>query len=151
MGNPMDMIGRMMFGGGGSGASAGAPREDRIRILADSHSNKLLIRANPLDMHSVMKLIAKIDQNDTRNKIVIKTHWVRLNMAHATEVSEIIDKVYRENMSQQTRTAVQNVSPFGAFAAAQRGPAPLRQDSMPTAIPPGSCCRCPPSTAPTLW
>ena len=52
-----------------SGAGAAAPREDRLRIRADSHSNKLLFRANPFDTYSVLKLIAKIDQKNRKKHV----------------------------------------------------------------------------------
>ena len=57
------------------------PREERIRVVADTHSNKLLVRANLLDMHELQKMVNIIDSDDPPNtKMVIKTHYVRLNL-----------------------------------------------------------------------
>jgi type II secretory pathway component GspD/PulD (secretin) len=93
------------FGGGPFGQRqqvATPPREERIRVVADPASNSILVKASPLDMLEVRRLLKDaIDSGDTNSAAVIKS-WLLppLKYASATEVASVIKDVYRENMNQ---------------------------------------------------
>ncbi len=107
-----------MFGGGGAGA---AIREERIRIVPDASSNKLLVRANPLDMYQLRKLVQLVDGEISDSKAFIKTNYVALKNAYAAEVAEVIKDVYRDHLILHGRDPanIQN-SPFGGIVSMGR-------------------------------
>src|SRR5262249_52292562 len=97
------------FGGGGPGnffnqfAGAGAqaptnPREDRIRVVADRGTNSLLVKASPLDMLTIRRLLEKaLDTGESDSTAIMRT-WVigPLRYATASEVATVLRDVYRE-------------------------------------------------------
>ncbi len=69
-GGPGGLLGAMMGGG--------AAREERIRVVADTGTNALLIRAKPLDMLTIRRiLVDKIDSGESDSNAVIRTYIVR--------------------------------------------------------------------------
>jgi type II secretory pathway component GspD/PulD (secretin) len=77
------------------------PQENRIRVVADPTSNSLLVKASPLDMLEIRRLLKDaIDTTDTNSSAVIKSRVLPpLKYASATEVAAVIREVYRENMN----------------------------------------------------
>jgi hypothetical protein len=103
------MFGRMsgFFGrGGGSDQSQRQPAqrpqvEDRIRVVADPNLNALLIKANPVDMLTIRRLIREnIDITESDSRMLMKTHVIGpLKYASAMEVASLLREVYRENIN----------------------------------------------------
>ncbi|MBI1918167.1 MAG: hypothetical protein HYS12_26040, partial [Planctomycetes bacterium] len=112
------------FGGGGFGFGGGQfgqfgarppaqPQQDRIRVVADQAANTLLIRATPLDMLTIQRLLADaID--DPSSTPLIQTHWIHLKYATAGEVATVLRDVYREQMGDNPQRTT--VGGFGGFA-----------------------------------
>src|SRR5262249_14142315 len=66
----------MMFGQQQQGG--GAAREDNIRVVADTTTNSILVKAKPLDMITIRSLIAKsLDSGETDSNQIIRTFMVR--------------------------------------------------------------------------
>jgi type II secretory pathway component GspD/PulD (secretin) len=99
--------------------TAVAPRENRIRVVADPASNSLLIEASPLDLLEVRRILKdSIDSGDTESAAIMKT-WPPLlcKYASATEVVNVLRDVYRESMNQNASiTSVNGLAGFN-FAA----------------------------------
>jgi type II secretory pathway component GspD/PulD (secretin) len=76
-------------------------QEERVRVVADVGSNALLVHASPLDMLEVRRLVRQgIDVADTESKAVTHTWLIGpLRYATATEVADVLRKVYREQMN----------------------------------------------------
>ena len=110
------------FAGRGAAPPAN-PSANRIRVVADPSTNKLLIRATPLDMLAIRRLIAKgIDPDDAEEGRVIRTHIIGpLKYASAVEVAGVLREVYREQMNNNPagRGAV-----AASFVAARLGGGP---------------------------
>src|SRR5262249_22478096 len=71
----------------------------------DPISNSLLVKASPLDLLTIQRLVAEtIDSGQTDSKAVIKT-WIvgPLKYATASEVVTVICDVYREQMNNNPR------------------------------------------------
>lgn len=89
-------------------AQAAAPR---IRVVADPATNSILVRANPIDMLEIRRLIRDaIDTGETDSKAVIQTFIIPMKYASANEVASIIRDVYREYMNTNPQTGT-----FGGF------------------------------------
>ena len=85
----------------GSTAPAAGQRPTRIRVVADSGSNSLLVRARPLDLLGIQHLLASaIDVAETDSAAVQRT-WVLRPLKHADagEVARTLRDVYRVQMS----------------------------------------------------
>jgi type II secretion system protein D len=110
------------FGGGfgqfGQAQPAPAnPATNRIRVVADSATNALLVRATPIDMLTIRRLLEKaIDIADVDSKQVYKTRMIKvlvqdpttgkwgpergpLKYANAVDVANVIREVYRESIN----------------------------------------------------
>ena len=112
--------------GGGQQAPAAPPNPsaNRIRVVADPATNSLLIRASPLDLLTIRRLLDKaIDASDTDSRAVTRT-WVvgPLKFATAHEVANVLRDVYREYMNNNPQatslagivaTGLSSRSPFG--------------------------------------
>src|SRR5262249_40648768 len=79
------------------------PRQttQRIRVVADQGTNSLLVRANPLDMMTVRRLVEdKIDRNFIDSKAVIRARMIGpLKHPKAQDVERVIRKIYREHLN----------------------------------------------------
>ena len=109
----------------GSGAAAGNARKETVRIVADPNSNSLLVRASPLDMLTIRRLLEKaIDSGESDSNAVQKTFVIGpLKYANAAEVATVLKDVYREQTNTSPTTAqVGGFRGFGfnAFAASNR-------------------------------
>jgi general secretion pathway protein D len=83
------------FAAPGAAAPTG-PHEDRVRVVADPATNSLLVRASPLDMMTIRRLLDKAI--DTTNKEGGMKTWppIKLKYAIASEVAATLQNVYRE-------------------------------------------------------
>jgi type II secretory pathway component GspD/PulD (secretin) len=71
----------------------------RVRVVADTASNSLLVKATPLDMLEIKRILDKsIDSGDTDSSAIMRT-WppLPLKYAKATDLASIIRDVYKEN------------------------------------------------------
>src|SRR5438105_14816295 len=85
--------------------------EDRIGVVADPATNSLLVRASPIDMLGIRRLLnTSIDVDTVDSRAVIKTWIIPLMHASATEVANVIRDVYREHMDKNAVTGG-----FGGF------------------------------------
>src|SRR5205823_2208475 len=102
-------------GGGRGGAGQAAAAPERVRIVADPSANSVIVRAAPLDMLTVHRLIRELDTEDHDNLVVLKSHYVGpLKYAQASDVAQVIQNVYREQMGQRpTATQVGGMPGFG--------------------------------------
>jgi type II secretion system protein D len=106
------------FGPGGGGglqallAAAQQKEKDRIRVVADPATNSILVKANPLDMLTIRRLISNsLDVGFTDSDILIRTSVIGpLKYAHAVEVATIIRDVYQQSMSLSPQ-----ITRFGGF------------------------------------
>jgi general secretion pathway protein D len=121
------------FGGGrffnqfaGAGAALPANRgKETIRVVADPGSNSLLVRASPLDMLTIRRLLEKaIDSGEIDSNAVQKTFVIGpLKFATAADVALVLKDVYREQTNanpSSTQVGGFRGFGFGAFAAANR-------------------------------
>jgi len=79
-----------------AGVSPTSPSANRIRVVADPASNTLLVRASPLDMLSIKKLLEKaLDLSEAESNAVPQT-WVvgPLVNTKASEISTTLKDVY---------------------------------------------------------
>src|SRR5262249_18370441 len=96
------------------------PTTNRIRVVADPATNSLLVKASPIDMLSIRRLLDKaIDADDTDSRAVIRTWIIPLKHASAMEVANVIRDVYKEHMNASTSTTV--VSGFPGFSVGGGG------------------------------
>jgi type II secretory pathway component GspD/PulD (secretin) len=87
---------------GGVFAQAPArPPVERIRVVADTESNSLLVRASRLDMLEVRHMLKDaIDAGDTESHAIIRTFLLGpLRYAVASEVASALRNVYKEQMN----------------------------------------------------
>ena len=63
-----------MGGGRGAGGAAPAPSGHEVRVVADTATNSLLVRASPLDMLSIRSLLARaLDTDEVDSKALART------------------------------------------------------------------------------
>jgi hypothetical protein len=100
-------------------APPATPSPDRIRVVADVGSNSLLVRASPLDMLAIKRLLDKaIDSGDTDSKAVIKRHMLPpLKAASASEVVQTLKEVFREQLNPNAVSEQIGFGPGGGFRA----------------------------------
>ncbi|HEX5272038.1 MAG TPA: secretin N-terminal domain-containing protein, partial [Gemmataceae bacterium] len=90
------------FGGGfpfpadGGAAGAGQKTEQRVTIVADPAINAVLVKAAPIDILTIRKLLK--DNLDVSEAPVAKNHTLKLLTANANEVAQTIREVYRQIM-----------------------------------------------------
>src|SRR5262249_37915493 len=104
-----------MMGGLGGMAQAVMPSTPaapaRVRGVADPGSNSLLVRASPLDMMEIHRLLKDaIDSGASDSLAILKTYLIGpLKYSNATEVANVIRDVYREFINNNS-----NSNGFGA-------------------------------------
>ena len=60
------------------------PRPDRIRVVADAGTNSLLVRASPLDMLAIRRLLARsLDGGETDSRGLVRTWLIPVRHASA--------------------------------------------------------------------
>ena len=104
------LINLAMGGGGGGGQQSG--RVETIRVVADPMSNALLVRAKPIDMLTIRRLLDKhIDVVNDDNLVTVRTHIIGpLKDANASDVAELLKHVYAPSMAAAT---TQQTTSFG--------------------------------------
>ena len=117
------------FGQGGQGRQGGgavaraaaqaaaAAKADRIRVVADTGTNAILLRASPLDMLTIRGLIRRVlDVPDTDSEAVQRT-WILgpLKNTTAAEVAQVLEGAYREAMGSTSQSQVGGFPGFSFF------------------------------------
>ncbi len=104
------------------------PKTDSgVRVVADPGTNSLLVKAKPLDMMNIRRIVEKfIDTGEADSDAVMKTHLIHLKHANAQQVATIIKDVYRESMN--TTPLPGQPGSFGAMRAAAFGGGQQRVD-----------------------
>jgi len=115
-GNPF-----LNFGRGIGAPQAAPPTPPEVRVVADPGTNSLLVRASPLNMERVRKLIRTIDSGETESKAIAHIHDINLKHTTASEVASVIKDVYREHINNNpVNTTVGGFAGFG-FGGGGRG------------------------------
>lgn len=128
---------QMPFGGRFAAANAAPPADptpspNRVRVVADPSTNSLLVRANPLDMLTIRRLLDKaIDTGDTDSDGLMKVYYIGpLKYAIADEVAQVVMQVYEQSVNQP---AVRGV--VGQFPGFQFGGTTLNRNLGPDGQP----------------
>jgi type II secretory pathway component GspD/PulD (secretin) len=99
------------------GSAIGTPnqRTERIRIVADPSINAVIVRATPLDMLTIRKLITEsLDTPADLNNAQVRTNMIGpLKNAHAIDVAMVIRDVYHDNINANMQQ--QRVGGFPGF------------------------------------
>jgi len=89
------MMGGMIGGMLGGGMGGGSAEEDRIRVVAYPATNSLLVRATPLDMLLVRRLLADaLDPEFDEEDELIRTYILPLKHATAADVAALVKEVF---------------------------------------------------------
>jgi type II secretion system protein D len=102
-------------GGGGFGPGGGGPggglmallqaaqpqQKERVRVIADTATNSILVKASVVDMMTIRSLIKNaIDVNNVDSAGLVKTHVIGpLKYANAADVKQMILDVYHQGTS----------------------------------------------------
>jgi type II secretion system protein D len=114
------LIGSVIPGLGGGGQQSS--RIEAIRVVADPATNSLLVRARPIDMLTIRRLLtSELDRRDNNSDALVKTHHIQLKNANAVEVADLVRQVFAESMKapQQSTQGSPGGFPFG-FGGGQR-------------------------------
>jgi type II secretion system protein D len=107
--------------GGQGGGIRGPARPERIRVVADSQTNSILVKASLIDLETIYDLLGRALDKEPDSEGLLKTYEIGpLKYAIATEVATLISNVYREQTNQNPRGPVGGV--LGAVAAGIGGP-----------------------------
>jgi general secretion pathway protein D len=112
----------------GPGAMTPAnPSPNTVRVVAYPPTNMLLVKASPLDMIRIRALLKNaIDVEDTESRGLMKTWYLKLTHARATDVANIIKDVYREYTD--NNPVATTVGGFRGFGFRGRGGPPQNQN-----------------------
>ncbi len=106
-----------VLGGGGGGAPAG--RVENIRVVADAGTNSLLVRAKPVDLMTIRRLLANsldVDRREADNFATRKDFVIGpLKNAKAPEVAEIIERIYNDSLNSRNQSTQAVGAPGGGF------------------------------------
>ncbi len=121
--NPIQMIQDAAGGllGGGAGGT------EKVRIVADTITNSLLVKATLTELVTLRKIVNQIDTAQQDSQAVMKT-WVLppMKYANATEVATQLQTLYKESIT-PTSTSSSSSSrspfpfPFGRSRGSDRG------------------------------
>jgi general secretion pathway protein D len=119
-GRGLQIPGIPSFMTGAFGAAPGG-RTEVVRVVADPMTNKLLIRAKPIDMLTIRRLIDKhLDVHNADTLATIKTFIIGpLKNASAATVAEIIERVYRDSINSASSSTTVSSSPGSFFSQRQ--------------------------------
>src|SRR5262249_18677396 len=90
-----------------------------VRVVADPATNSLLVKASPLDMLRIRRLLESIDADNTESRAAVTPHVIPLKHAIASQVASIIKDVYREHINNNPSTTT--VGGFPGFGFGRRG------------------------------
>ncbi len=120
--NPLSLVTGVLGMGSGSGGG-GSARIENIRVVADPATNALLIKARPVDMLTIRRLIAtSLDIRNVDSEAVVRTFAVPIKHANANEVADIIRQVYADAMNVRPQQSQQGAGGFPGFSF---GPRPV--------------------------
>ncbi len=95
-----------LFGGGGiaglvlGGGGGNNGRIEKIRVVADPGTNSLLVRAKPIDLMTIRRLLANsLDRRDFDSDAKIKDFYIALKNVKAVDMAEILERSYHDSMS----------------------------------------------------
>jgi hypothetical protein len=107
-------------GAGGPGVPGGPPaapatpstrREDRVRVVADTTTNSLLVRASPLDMMTIRRLLDRaIDTGNSEGGM--QAYRFALKKAVPSDVAAVLTTLFRESTNNNPSATGSN--PFAA-------------------------------------
>ncbi|MBX7102475.1 MAG: hypothetical protein K1X57_00235 [Gemmataceae bacterium] len=91
-------------GGGAPAATTTTPSTSaKVRVIADPAANSLLVKAPPLEMLEIKRLLKESIDSGDESRALQKTHVIGpLKASKATEVAEVIKDVYKDSMSNNT-------------------------------------------------
>ena len=78
-------------------------RVEKIRIVADPSINALIVRAQPLDLLTLRDLLGRLDTDINDSTTVVRTHMIDLKYAHAVDVAQVLQQIYRDNMNARSQ------------------------------------------------
>jgi type II secretion system protein D len=118
------------FGRGGMTQQAEQKSEPRIRVVADTGTNSLLVKATPIDMLTIRSLLERaIDTGESDSRAVMRPWVIKLKNARASDVAEVVRDVFREQMNNNPVTSAFVGGPgFGIFSRS-RGVTNLNVDA----------------------
>ncbi|MFO0948178.1 MAG: secretin N-terminal domain-containing protein [Planctomycetota bacterium] len=85
-------------GSGGRGRSRFA-RRDRVRVVPDTTANALIVRASPVDLLNVQRLIESLDQTGLAESNARQPRIIPLKEASAEEVMQVLQTVYKDYLA----------------------------------------------------
>ncbi len=101
----------------GLGSSGQTGRVENIRVVADGYTNALLIRAKPVDMLTIRRLIKNnLDLDNVNSEQVVKTHKLKLEYANAAHVADNVRQLYAQQMQPRTQQSPGGGGFGGSFA-----------------------------------
>ncbi len=108
-----------------------------VRIVSDSATNSLLVKASPQDMKIIHELLDKYLDVEPSSSAVAKTYVIGpLKYANATDVAALVKDVYREHINNNPVGGVTGgssgfspFSPFGGFSRRSRSSANQNVDA----------------------
>ncbi|MBN9522791.1 hypothetical protein J0H58_30445, partial [bacterium] len=110
-GGPGGLLGGLLGGGGGGGllggllggGAAGTPAPGRIRVVAETSSNSLIVvKATQLDLLTIRKLLANvIDSGATDSEAIQRTNIIQLKNTEAAEMAAVVRDVFRTAIQPQ--------------------------------------------------
>ena len=129
-GGPGGLIGGLLGGGGGpggllggllGGGAAGTPSKDRIRVVAETSSNSLIVvKATQLDLLTIRRLLGSvIDSGETDSEAIQRTNVITLKNTEAAEMAGVVREVFKTQM--QASGGGGGVNPLFPFIPPQGG------------------------------
>ncbi|QDU23632.1 secretin N-terminal domain-containing protein [Urbifossiella limnaea] len=104
-GGPGGLIGGLLGGGGGGGllggllggGAAGTPSKDRVRVVAETSSNSLIVvKATQLDLLTIRRLLANvIDSGETDSEAIQRTNVITLKNTEAADMVLVVRDVFK--------------------------------------------------------
>src|SRR5439155_23237288 len=84
--------------------AAGSATDGKVRVVADPGSNSLLVKASPLDLLTIERLLHDAIDAPDESRMAGKTRILGpLQHAIATEVASVLQQVYRDAMESGSR------------------------------------------------
>lgn len=101
----------------GMGGGQQGGRVETIRVVADPMSNALLVRAKPIDMLTIRRLLDKhIDIVSEDNLVTVRTHVIGpLKDANAADVADLLRQVYASSLTSNRGGGGGGQQSFGGF------------------------------------